>query len=374
MSSGFGSYLPGSYEDLVGQASAALGSGDVEASIAIQYRLLDRLSRLSDRVLARRPDLRDLHRQVRLDLKGILVWKRRLPEAIEVMEVLLRTHPEQSAVWRAEIALLHLLDGDVETGLDGLESLTRDYPDEIPLWLLLADEARVAGYLDRSRAALDRALQLDVHGDEELLGSIHYIRFLVCRDLGQVDDALAAWEEALAHDPRRIETIRAVYSMLTKAGRYDEALSYVARDENQMQAAYQRALIASRLGRIEEARQGWQEVAEMDPDEYEYGHDAWVEAVLRLGDPDPALEWLQEALAEVGTARLFALTGMGWAMKGDVELPEIFFQRAAIDLGRSQRPQQQKLDSAEWRLFDSLVAEDEIKAPLKSYFAVVETL
>ena len=373
MSSGLGSYLPGSYEDLVKQAAAALDAGDFETSIAIQYRLLDRLSRLSERGLARRPELHDLHRQVRLDLKEILVWKRRLPEAIEVMEVLLRTHPEQSAIWRTEIAMLHIVSEDVETGLAGLEALTRDYPDEIAPWLLLADQTRVAGYLDRSQAALDRAQQCDAHGDEGLVGFLNYVRFHLLRDLGQIDEALAAWEEALTHDPERAETVREVYAMLTEAGRYDEALSYVARDENRIQAAYQRALIASLQGRTEEAGQGWQEVAEMDPDEYEYGHDAWVEAVLRLGDPDPALEWLEEALPEVGTARLLALTGMCWAMRGDVELAKVSFQ-TATKMHRIRQPQQQKLDSAEWRLLDSLVADDETKAPLKPYFAVIETL
>ncbi len=373
MSSALGSYLPGSYEDLVIQAAAALDAGDLDTSIAIQYRLLDRLSRLSERVLARRPELHDLHRQVRLDLKENLVRKKQPGEAVEVMEVLLHTHPEQSAIWRTEIAMLHILNEDVETGLAGLEALTRDYPDQIAPWLLLADEARIAGYLDRSQAALDRAQQCDAHGDEGLVGFLNYVRFHLLRDLGQIDEALAAWEEALTHDPERAETVREVYAMLTEAGRYDEALSYVARDENRIQAAYQRALIASLQGRTEEAEQGWQEVAEMDPDEYEYGHDAWVEAVLRLGDPDPALEWLHEALPEVATARLLTLTGMGWAMRGDVEVAGTSFQ-TAINMGRIRQPQQQKLDSAEWRLLDSLVDDDEIKAPLKSYFAVIETL
>jgi len=365
MSSALGSYLPGSYEDRMRQAAAALDAGDLDTSIAIQYRLLDRLSRLSERVLARRPELHDLHRQVRLDLKENLVRKKQPGEAIEVIEVLLHTHPEQSAIWRTEIAMLHILNEDVETGLAGLEALTRDYPDEIAPWLLLADEARIAGYLDRSQATLDRAQQCDAHGDEGLVGFLNYVRFHLLRDLGQIDEAL--------HDPEQAETIREVYSMLTDAGRYDEALSYVARDENRIQAAYQRALIASLQGRTEEAGQGWQEVAEMDPDEYEYGHDAWVEAVLRLGDPDPALEWLHEALPEVATARLIALTGMGWAMRGDVEVAGTSFQ-TAINMGRIRQPQQQKLDSAEWRLLDSLVADDETKAPLKPYFAVIETL
>ena len=60
-------------------------------------------------------------------------------------------------------------------------------------------------------------------------------------------------------------------------------------------------------------------------------------------------------------------------MRDDGELAALLFQRA-IDLLRRERPPKQKLDSADWRLLDSLVADDEIKTTLKPYFAVVETV
>jgi hypothetical protein len=114
-------------------------------------------------------------------------------------------------------------------------------------------------------------------------------------------------------------------------------------------------------------------VAGLNPDEHEHGHDCWVEAVLRLGDPEPALEWLQENLGQRGTPRLFVLSGIGWAMRQDAELAGVLFQQA-INMQRWRRPRKQKLDSADWQLLDSLVSDDEIKTPLKTYFAVVETL
>jgi hypothetical protein len=51
----------------------------------------------------------------------------------------------------------------------------------------------------------------------------------------------------------------------------------------------------------------------------------------------------------------------------------ILFQQS-IRLMRRVRPPRQKLDGADWRLLDSLVDDDEMKAKLKPYFAVVETL
>jgi len=365
--------LPGSYEDLMGQARAAHNAGDIDSAIAIHRRLVDRLSRLSDRVLARRPELHDLHRQARLQLTNLLVRRGRHAEAIEVEEVLLHTHPENAVLWRTDLAILRIAKGEIEAGLAELEALAQEHPDDPVSWLVLASEARTAGQLARSQTALDRAQQIDAQGNREPNGDIQYERFLLYKALGQLDDALAAWEEAVASDSDKAKTVRRVYTMLTEAGRYSEALSYVERDKNRLQAGYQRALIAHLSGEPEEARRQWQMVAALDPDEYEYGHDAWVEAVLRLGDPDPALAWLQESLSQVGTARLVFLAGVGWAMHDDVELAEKLFQRA-IDLSRQRRLLLQKLDGADWRLLDSLVADDEIKAPLKSYFAVVETL
>jgi tetratricopeptide (TPR) repeat protein len=189
----------------------------------------------------------------------------------------------------------------------------------------------------------------------------------------QVDDALAAWEAAVGQDPQAGRTVREVYTMLTEVGRYSDAMSYIARDENPMQAGFQEGLIASLSGRPGEARAAWRQVADLDPDQYEYGHDAWVEAVLRLGDSEPALEWLQDSLPRVGTSRLLTLSGIGWAMRDDPELAGLLFQRA-INLRRRERPPKQKLDSTDWRLLDLLVADDEVKTPLKSYFAIIETL
>jgi hypothetical protein len=64
---------------------------------------------------------------------------------------------------------------------------------------------------------------------------------------------------------------------------------------------------------------------------------------------------------------------MAWAMRGDPSLAARLFQQA-IDATRHQRPAKQKLDSADWRLLDMLISDEEIKKTLKPYFAVVETL
>ena len=365
--------LPDSYEGLYHRAHNLAQSGEVEAAVALYRRLADRLSQLSNRILERRPELRELHRQARLELTGLLASEGRYAEALEAEKVLLETDPGETESWRRDLAVLRAAKGEVEAGLAELQALAEESPDEPRGWLLLGIESRLAGRLSQGQDALNRAYQACPAENSDLLADIHYQRFLLFKELKQIDDAVAAWEEAVKQNPEVGETVREVYTMLTEAGRYSEALTYVARDENALQAGFQEGLIASMTARPVDARNAWRQVATLDPDDFEYGHDAWVEAVLRLGDPDPALEWLQASLAEIGTPRLFVLSGIGWAMREDAELAAVLFQRA-INLQRRERPPKQKLQSADWRLLDSLVADDEIKSPLKTYFAVVERL
>jgi tetratricopeptide (TPR) repeat protein len=365
--------LPSSYEGLHARAYNLAQSGDLEGAIALYRRLVERLLRLSDRILERRPELRDLHRRARLELTSLLHQMGRYAEALEVEEVLLETHPEEAEQWRRDLAVFRIAKGEVQEGLADLRSVAEEAPEEVGGWLILGTEARVEGQFADSREALDRALALCQSQDCEELASIHYQRFLLHRDMRQVDEALAAWEEALRHDPEIVQSIREVYVMLTEAGRYSEALRYISRDPNDLQAGYQRGLIARLTGNLVQAREEWRQVASLDPNQDEYGHDAWVESVLRLGDPEPALEWLQESLPRHGTPRLLVLSGIGWAMRGDSDLAARLFQQA-INILRRQRPPKKKLEGADWRLLDSLVADEEAKKALKSYFAVVETI
>lgn len=365
--------LRDSYEALVERGRSAFRAGDIEDAIALYRRVIDRLARLSDRVLQRRPDLHDLHRLARLELTGLLRLEGRYAEAIEVEEVLLKTHPDEANVWRTDLAVLRIAKGEVDAGLAELRALAEEDPDNAWRWLTLGTEARLEGRFAESRAALDQALAVCEDESPEDVAQIYYQRFRLFKDMGQLEDALAAWEAAVQRDAQVGHTVREVYTMLTDVGRYSDALRFVDRDENELQAEFQQGLIANMTGKRAEAKTHWQQVSELDPSDFEYGHDAWVESMLRLGKPIPALEWLQENLGQYGTVRLLVLSAIGWAMQRDGELAAILFQQA-INVLRHSRPPKQKLDSSDWRLLDSLVADDEVKAALKIYFAVVDTV
>lgn len=365
--------LPDSYEGLLARAQNLWQAGNLDGAIALYRRVVEKLGRLSAKILDRRPELRDMRREVIPILVRLLRQEGRFAEAIAVQETLLEIDPENAAVWRREVASLRIAKGEVQAGLAELLSLSEENPDDIWNWLTLGLEARFEGRFTESQAAVDRALQVGREADAEDVAQIHYQRFALFKAMGHLDDAVAAWEKAASLDPDMGRTVRGVYTMLTEAGRYSEAQRYVARDDNALQAGFQRGLIASLTGNTNEAKREWRKVADLDATAYEYGHDAWVEAVLRLGDPIPALEGLQGLLQRQGSARLLVLAGIAWAMHGDRELaPKLFEQ--SIALLRRGRPAKQKLDSADWRLLNSLVADEELKSTLKPFFAVVETV
>ncbi len=366
--------LPDSYEGMRNRSLTAFQAGDVENAVALHRRLVEKLGRLSDGVLARRPELRDMELQARLELAEMLRLEGRFSEAMEVKEVLLETHPDQASDWRRDLAVLRVLKGEVETGLAELRTLAGEAPEDTWRWIVLGVESRLEGRFSEGEEALDKALAVAQDGaNQDALTTAHYHRFLLYREMGRVDDALTAWNDALDVNTEVGSSVRDVYTMLTEAGRYSEARSYVDRDENELQAGYQRGLLAHLAGSPADARREWRAVAKLDPAEFESGHDAWVEAVLRLGDPEPVLKRMGSLLGRRGSPRLLTLAGMAWAMRGDRQEAQQALERA-IDLSRRSRPPKRKLDSADWRLLDSLVVDEELKAVLKPYFAVVETV
>jgi tetratricopeptide (TPR) repeat protein len=366
--------LPDSYEGMRNRSLTAFQAGDVENAVALHRRLVEKLGRLSHGVLARRPELRDMELQARLELAEMLRLEGHFSEAIEVKEVLLESHPDRASDWRRDLAILRITRGEVETGLAELRTLAEEDPEDTWRWIVLGVESRLEGRFAESQEALDRALVLaQDSGDTDELTTAHYHCFLLYREMGRLDDAVAAWNEALDLNAEVGSTVRDVYTMLTDAGRFSEARSYVDRDDNELRAGYQRGLLAHLTGSAADAKREWRAVAELDPEDFESGHDAWAEAVLRLGDPEPVLERMNSLLGRHGSARLLTFAGIAWAMRGDRQEAQQAFERT-IDILRTSRPPRHKLDSADWRLLDLLVADEELKPVLKPYFAVVETV
>jgi tetratricopeptide (TPR) repeat protein len=376
--------LPDSYEGLLSQAQMAHRVGAIAEAITLYQRLVQKLDRLSERILQRRPELGEMDLQAGLELTELLRSEGRFAEAHQVLNKLASKHPDHAAAWRRDLASLRVAKGEVPEGLAELRALAEEEPQDHQDWIALGREARIEGGLRESEDALDhaqRVLSTRAVVDQasassqgrEAQAEVHFEQFLLFKDMGRLDDAMAAWEQAVAHDPTLADTVRDLYTALTNAGRYSDAQRYVERDQNPLCAGFQRGLIAQMTGKPILAREEWQGVAALDPEEFSSGQDCWVEAVLRLGDPEPAIEILGQLLRASRSPRLLTLSGIAWAMRGDADLASTLFQQSLNSL-RRRRPPKQKLDSKDWHLLDSLVTDDEIKTALKPYFAVIETV
>ena len=369
--------LPNSYEGLFIQARGLAQIDLMPDAIAAYQYLIGKLDGLSDKILRRRPELEDLRKQALVELTDLLAWERRFAEAVEYQKELMERDPERATVWRRRLASLRIQKGETESGLADLRALAEEAPDDPWNWLSLGEEARLEGRLAESLAAFDRAMAAGQAQDEELraeaLASTHYRRFLLFKEMARWDDAVKAWEEAAALKPDEVaETLPELYKMLTEAGLYSMARTYVDRDTNNLRAGMQRGLLDLMTGKPVDAMQGWRAVAALDPLTFDSGQEAWMEAVLRVGDPQPVLDRLDGLLSRFGSTRMLILGGMAWAMSGKAETAGAMLQRA-IDLLRRERPAKTKLDGTDWRLLTSLVPYAELRAALKPYFAVIET-
>ena len=114
-------------------------------------------------------------------------------------------------------------------------------------------------------------------------------------------------------------------------------------------------------------------MAALTPRDHEEGHEAWAEAVLRLGQPETALPVLEDLLGRgQGDQRCIILLGLAWAMLGKAGPAREAFGHALRVLQR-QEPQRAKLAAKDWRLVDALVQDPQVKTSVQSCFAVVLT-
>jgi len=176
--------LADSYEGLYYRVQEVLSKGNVQEAINLYRRLVDRLARLTPRILQRRPELHNLHRAARMELVSLLRPEGRYSEAIDVVRVLLDSHPEEERTWRREIATLQVARGDVESGLADLRALAEESADDYVTWLVLGREARIEGRFALAREALDRALEMCEAGSCPDLARIYHERFVFFKTAG----------------------------------------------------------------------------------------------------------------------------------------------------------------------------------------------
>jgi hypothetical protein len=223
--------------------------------------------------------------------------------------------------------------------------------------------------LDEAEENLQRALIRAGEGDEK--ADVYLDLFDFYREQNQVDEALAAWEQAWKAHGRDPDYIFPLYQMMWETGSLERAYEYLRQERNPLRRGFYQGLFAESEDKSDESTKHWKRVAKMDPLEFDEGHEAWAEGALRVDHPSEEVIAKLSTILESGnlTRRGFILHAAAEARIGHTEHAESVLE-AARAIGLRSRPREDELPAAHWELLDELVADDEIKDELRHYFEI----
>ncbi len=364
--------LPGSYEERYAEANRLYNRGEMDQAEAICTRIIDRISGLPAR---RRPV--DSALDSALQSSAILLARIRAQQgdwqAVDALNTRAQTwNAFYTNRWKVDPFLLRIEFGCAEEGIAGLRGLAAAEPENVYLWMTLANAALDAADLVLAEEALDRAEPLALAAnDPEDLAALYIRRFQLLQQRQQWHEAARAWEKALKFEPGAEELIEAVVRMFLETGLFDDALRYA--EGGQLPAIgvdFYRAWVAQQRGDVVRARHLWRKVLESAPDDDNVDMPL-LHALANcwLGQPAAALGLLLEQVATGVTLEVGENIGLAlaWAMQDDVESArsnlKLAVQRRALP-GQPNR----LLSALDWVEFEQLVQNESIKAELRLFF------
>ncbi len=362
-------WVSDSYEYIYALAESSLARGDIETAQANYHRLSERLSKLKPVVLERRPELRNLLVLSLGKQAEIHHIQGEFEQALEIYEQVIDIAPETKDRWQRDMALVHIDLGEAEEGLDMLRAQAIAHSGESELWLAIGVEAEALGRLDEAEENLQRASRTASTPDDKSQAYLALFDFY--REQGQIEEALAAWDQAWEGDGHDSGYVFPLYQMMWEAGDLERSREYLKQEKNPLRKGFHQGLLAASEGDSDEATKQWKRVAKMNPLEYDEGHDAWAEAALRVDHSPEEVIGSLSAVLEAGdfTPRGLLLQAIAEARIGHTEHAQEVLE-IARNIGLRSRPRAEKLPAVHWALFDELVADEEIKSQLRHFFHV----
>jgi tetratricopeptide (TPR) repeat protein len=359
--------LADSYEAIYRRAIMQMAAGKLDEAIASMLRIVNRLRRLRPETLARKPNLQDTLLSAWQGVIQFLRWEERYDQAIAVCESVLEHLPDPDD-GRRRIASLMIERGDVEDGLARMRQIGEERP-SFGSWSDLGAEHLILKRYDEAEAFFQSALSLA--GSNEEAATTNVSLFRVYQESDRVDQALGAWSMAVVLNPDMGDEVYQVYGWLIERGHLEEAKKYLERERTPIRHAFFSGLIDWQVGDQDAARQKWRDVLEMEIDEQGTGIEAWIEAALRLGEPQKAVD-LDGSMFDRSTPvsiKVTVLMGTAYAMLDEVQDAGEWFDQALVRLQRGW-PSRDKVPATEWALFASLVSNEDIVQRMAAYFEV----
>lgn len=357
--------LDDSYESIYQRAIAHMALGQADEAIELLWRTINRLTRLRPETIQRKENLRRVLATAWVTLVQAYRWEQRYDQAIVACEAV-RDHLAAGQGVERRIASLTIEQGKVEEGLQRLRQAV-EAEDSFAAWADLGTECAALDRYDEAETSFQSALALAQSNEEAALGNLGLFRLY--KETERVDDALSTWGMVVVLDPDRADQVYEVYAWLIARGDYESARKYLDRERDPIRATYYAGLIEWEAGQHDTARAKWRDVLAMDIRQDGADAAAWMEAAVRLDEPQLAVDAVE--LLNVGDEGLnteaATTLATAHAMLGQVEEAQMWLQRVVERLQRHW-PRLEKIDSSRWDLLQEHVRDPDAVQALSGYF------
>ena len=361
--------LADSYESIYRQAVAQMSAGNAGEAIDLMLRIVHRLGRLRPETLERKPNLQQMFSSASGSAIEFLRWQNRYDEAIALCEGMAdrSSAPEDM---RRRIASLTIEKGEVEGGLARLRQMAEESP-SFASWVSLGAEYLALKQYVEAEECYQSALSLA--GSNEEAAAANTVLFEIYKETERKEEALGAWNMALALDANLGDYGHQVARWLIGQGDLEGAAKYIERDRDPIRRTFYAGLLDWKAGRRQAAETKWESVLGTEVDEQSPAVEAWMEAAMRLNRPEEVVDLAEKFSAESRSTRDTAiLLGIAHAMRGDVDVARKWLDRVVTYLQRSW-PSRDKIPADKWSVLGPMLSDEQVKQSLATYFDVDES-
>ncbi len=358
--------LSDSYESLVAKAAAYMGSGDTEQAIQTLRRVVTRLTRLRPETIAKKEKLQGLLLLAWRNMVALLRAEGLYDEAIAVTRDVYKSLADILEHDDVVVGCLEVEKGDVEQGIARLQRAWDDDHGNLGALRALADSYLYLGQCDEAVSLLRQAL--DQVSDNASAALVYYKLFEAYKNLGQVEEAVDAWNMGAVLAPDFGDAVDAVYRWLIDCGEIELAERYLEREDNELLRLLHQGIIEYRRGNRRGADERWRRVVNSDMRTVADA-EAGMEASLWLDEAEPVLDLVDQILDSrvplVESA--MAMAAIAEAMLGRLEEAERWLKDAQIYALISSLPAR-KLPASKWKLFNERVSDPQAVQLFAPYF------
>ncbi|MEM7031875.1 MAG: hypothetical protein AAF629_20140 [Chloroflexota bacterium] len=362
------SHLSGSYEELATQAQQHMRNNQYAEAKDIYERVYNRLGKMKDSLLEKRPRLRELQVMSTRMLADLSSFDGEHDQAIEYYTTALNIDPDQKLEYQRGIAQMKIDKGEANTGLDELRAIAFTNAGEPDPWIWLSVELWTQGNNGEAIENLERVVSMTGVESRSQSAAYTYLHDIY-REEERIEDAADAWQKAWQVVDSEIDDVSPLYQMYFEVGNLEEANRWLKDEKNPLRAGFYKGLFAQADGSDKAEKSAWRKTASLNPLDQQDGHEAWAESALRINfAPDRIAYTLREVAGQnLINIRGTILLAIAFARMGQAE-PADFALQQAIDISQRARPRRDQLSLGHWELFDELVADDAIKEQVRGYF------